>query len=84
MPRIALTDIVLKNVKPQPKQTQYWDASLPSFGCRVSPAGTKTFNVMLGKDRRLIKIGNYPSISLALARKQAHQLIEEHDPVKRP
>jgi integrase len=75
VPRITLTDIVLRNLKPGPKQTQFWDLSLPSFGCRVSPRGTKTFNVMTGKERRLIKIGNYPQLSLAEARRQAHELL---------
>lgn len=79
MPRIALTDIVLKHIKAPPAQTQFWDASLPTFGCRVSPAGTKTFNVMIGKDRRLIKIGNYPSMTLAIARRRAHEIIDEAD-----
>ena len=80
MPRMVLTDIVLKTVKPLPKQMQYWDALFPTFGIRVNPRGTKTFNVMLGKDRRLIKIGRYPDICLAAARKRAHEIIDDHDP----
>ena len=35
---------------------------------------------MLGKDRRLIKIGRYPDICLAAARKRAHEIIDDHDP----
>lgn len=75
MPRIPLTDIALKALKPvAARQMQYWDASLPSFGCRIGQR-TKTFNVMLGQQRRLIKIGNYPAMTLAEARRQAHELI---------
>lgn len=75
MPRITLTDIVIRSLKPTPgRQMQYWDASLPAFGCRVGQ-NKKTFNVMLGKQRRLIKIGNYPAMTLADARRAAHDLI---------
>ena len=80
MPRIPLNDFVLKKLKSEGRQTQFWDASLPSFGCRCSPGGTKTFNVMLGKQRRLIKIGNYPAMNLAEARQIAHRLMAEVTP----
>jgi len=81
MPVTTLTDLTLKNIAPIDKQLQYWDASLPCFGCRVSPRGTKTFNVMIGKERRLVKIGNYPGMSLGEARRRAHELIDaDKDP----
>ena len=75
MPRVALTDLSIRHLKAA-KQTQFWDASLKCFGVRVNPKGTKTFNVMLGKDRRLIKIGRYGDINLKTARRKAHELID--------
>ena len=77
MPRVALTDITVRTLKPTGQQVQYWDASLPNFGCRLNQSGTKTFNVMLGTKRRLVKIGNYPAWTLAMARKRAHELMED-------
>ena len=83
MPRIVLTDLAIRTLKPTGRQTQYWDRSLPCFGCRVNQTGTKTFNVMLGAERRLVKIGRYPKLDLASARRRAHELIDkEHDPLK--
>jgi integrase len=83
MPRIVLTDLAIKSLKPsEHRQVQYWDRSLPSFGCRVGPKGTKTFNVMLGKQRRLMKLGNFPAMKLADARKMAHAAIEQQDDPK--
>lgn len=80
MPRITLTDLTIRNLKPTGKQTQYWDASLPSFGVRVNQSGRKTFNVMIGQERRLLKIGNYPEMGLAEARKTAHDLMDANNP----
>jgi hypothetical protein len=49
--------------------------SLPTFGVRVSPKGTKTFVVKIHNGRQAI--GRYPIISLADARKQARRLLAE-------
>jgi integrase len=75
MPKILFTDIAVRNLKPQAKQVSYWDASLPNFGCRVNPKGTVTFNVLLGRERRRVKIGNYPAMTIAMARKRAAELL---------
>ena len=38
-----------------------------------------TFNVTIGKDRRLVRIGKYPEISLSEARRRAHEIIANKD-----
>lgn len=55
------------------RQTDFFDPSVPAFGVRVSPKGTKSFFVMYrigGKQKRLT-LGRYPTLSLSEARKQA-------------
>ena len=44
MPKIALSDVALKNLKPPPVgQIDYWDDKLPAFGVRLSQGGSRTF-----------------------------------------
>ena len=75
MPTVQLTDIVARSARAIPgKQLTLWDRSLPSFGLRIG-AETKTWTVMLGKDRRRMTIGRYPTISLQEARAEARRLI---------
>jgi integrase len=52
-----------------------WDTTLPSFGVRVSPKGTKTFILKLDNSRRAI--GRFPIISLSKARTEAKRLLAE-------
>lgn len=75
MPKQLLTDVSIRALKPCPKQVTYWDASLPGFGCRVSPGGTKTFTLMFGMDRRRHTLGRYPAVSLSTARSEARRLL---------
>ncbi len=76
--RVALTDIVVRNAKPPDRgQATFWDTSLRSFGCRVSQGGTKSWVVMHGSERRLITIGRYPVISLAVARTEAKRILAQ-------
>ncbi|HXP73077.1 MAG TPA: tyrosine-type recombinase/integrase [Stellaceae bacterium] len=77
MPKTHLTDIRIKSLKPQAAQITYWDETLPSFGCRVSPGGTKTFTVMHGENRKRVTIGRYPILSLAKARSKAKEMLAE-------
>jgi hypothetical protein len=42
---------------PAKGQKAYYDDTLPSFGCRVSQGGTRSFFVQLGTDRQFITIG---------------------------
>jgi integrase len=53
----------------------FWDSSLPAFGCRVSQGGSKTFILKLHNSRRAI--GRWPIISLAQARAEAKKLLAE-------
>jgi integrase len=76
--RVALTDLAVKNLKPPSKgQRIYYDRALSGFGVRVSQAGTRTFTLIHGLDRRLVTLGRYPTISLAQARDKARRLLAE-------
>ena len=52
MPRTHLTDLSIKALKPTGEQVTHWDENLAGFGVRVSQKGTKTFVVMVGKERK--------------------------------
>lgn len=73
----SLTDKYIRNLQPDPqKQIQVQDSKEIGFGIRVNPKGSKTFFLsyrLNGKQRRY-KIGRYPDISLADARKEARKL----------
>jgi integrase len=43
MPHISLTQLGAERLRAQPKETVYWDKTLPGFGLRVSPKGRKSF-----------------------------------------
>ena len=76
MPTVRLNDVALRSLKPPSKgQVDFWDKSLPCFGCRVSQGGSKTF--LLKRDNRRITLGRYPIISLADAREEAKRLLAE-------
>lgn len=76
MPRIALTDLVVRAIKPTNRYVTYWDERLPAFGVRVG-LHAKTFIVMRGRDRQRVAIGRYPDTSLAEAREKARRLLLE-------
>jgi integrase len=77
----VLTDPAIKKAKPAPKGKRYdiWDASTPNFGVRVTSTGQKTFVVMKRLNGRLIrrKLGDYPALNLAKARKLAQAALED-------
>jgi integrase len=76
MPKAHITDITVRSLKaPAAGQTTYWDDSLPGFGVRVSQGGTKTFTLIVGKDRQRVSLGRYGVISLADARTKARALL---------
>ncbi len=82
MPRLHLTDVVVRTLKAPPSgQVDYWDATARGFGVRVSQAGTKTF-VAKVRNRR-VTIGRYPDYSLADARKKAGGVKAEGQPIAR-
>ncbi len=59
-------------------QVSYWDEKLPSFGCRISQGGAKTF--VLNRKNSLITIGRFPTITLSEARTEAKRLLAEFTP----
>jgi integrase len=76
VPKAALTDAGLQSLKPLKEgHLDVWDTTLPSFGVRVSPKGTKTFILKLDNSRRAI--GRFPIISLSKARTEAKRLLAE-------
>lgn len=76
MPNTHFSDRGLQSIQPPLKgQQDFWDTSLPSFGCRVSQGGSKTF--ILKRDNRRITIGRFPIISLSQARIEAKRLLAE-------
>lgn len=79
MPKIKLTHRGIAGLQPTGKWlTDYMDESLPNFGVRAHHSGLKVFFVRYtGEDgkRRRIKVGPYPTLSLADARDQAKEII---------
>lgn len=77
MPVTHLTDIVVSRIK---EPGTYFDETTPAFGLRVGK-NRKTWIVMRGVERQRVRIGHYPAVSLADARKEAKKLLTE-EPVK--
>src|SRR5437867_2948539 len=71
-----LTDTMAKNAEPTAAQYTLWD-DLTGFGLRVSPGGTKTWTVVLGRERRRVTIGRYPLVALQTARSEARRILAE-------
>lgn len=81
-----LTNAKVAALKPGAARRDHWDELLPGFGIRVSPAGRKTWVVMLrrrpGGNASRISLGTYPAVSLAAARVKARELLA--DPSRLP
>lgn len=85
MPKMKLTALAVARIAPPASgQVDYFDAAMPAFGVRISPAGTRTYFVMTrvhGKQVRL-SIGKAklnddgPGVTLKEARDQAGQWSE--------
>lgn len=69
----TLTENAIRAADPN---TTLWDGTVRHFGLRVTPAGTKSFIVLLAPGRRLA-IGKYPDITLAQARQKARLILAE-------
>lgn len=73
--RAAFTDRHLRALRPRPVATEAWDAQQRGMMVRVLPSGRIEFAIRYrihGKRRRL-KLGEYPAVSLAVARKRARR-----------
>lgn len=53
---------------------KHFDASTPGFGIRIGKY-KRTFIVQRGHDRRIIRVGHYPAMSLSEARTKGKQLL---------
>ncbi|MBN9066115.1 MAG: integrase arm-type DNA-binding domain-containing protein [Rhizobiales bacterium] len=74
MARMRFSDATLKALRPPAKgQADYFDASFPAFGVRVSRSGTKAFFVFdrIGGKLKRMTLGRYPALGLADARQKA-------------
>ena len=72
MPKVRLTDITIKNLKPPTKgQVDYWCDQVPTFGIRVSQGGARSF--ILKKNNSRQAIGRWPLLSLQQARAEARR-----------
>jgi integrase len=71
MPVAHLTDLVVSRLK---EPGTYFDENTPAFGIRVGK-NRKTWIVIRGRERSRTRIGRYPAVSLAEARKKALVLL---------
>jgi hypothetical protein len=81
MPRVELTDLFIRSLKPDGPQHRYYCNQVHNFGLRLSQAGGKTFFVDAGKPRTRLSLGKYPRTPLKAARKAALQVLLSDDPV---
>jgi integrase len=78
MPKIELTDIAIRSLKPpESGQVTYQDRRFPGFGVRVSLGGKKSFVLVHGAKRQRITLGQYPIVSLKEAREEARRILAE-------
>ena len=78
--RKKLAPKIIEHLKaPGPKRLDVWDTVLQGFGVRVSPAGRKSWFVIVrvGGRQKRVTIGTYPAISLAEARDEARKIIRD-------
>jgi len=77
MPKLHMTDVVVARLK---FNGTYYDEMTPAFGLRVGK-NRKTWFVVRGRERLRTNIGQYPTVSLADARKEARKLLTQ-EPTK--
>jgi len=70
MATLAFTDLTIRNLK----AGSYFDEKTPAFGIRVGK-NRKTWIVMRGRERIRTRIGHYPALPLAEARRKALVLL---------
>lgn len=69
---MRLTDLSVRNLTPPKKgQKIHFDDTLPNFGIRISPRGTRSWVIIVGENRSVRTIGRYPNMSLRDARRTA-------------
>lgn len=78
MPRKRLTDSFCRSVTVE-ERTDYQDDAVRGLSLRVSPNGTKTWNVMFTREsdgaKQRVKLGRYPAMTLEKARTAALKMV---------
>jgi hypothetical protein len=76
MATLKFTARAIETLRPEPgRRVDYFDASLPGLALRVTATGHKSWTVHYRTATRRLRrltIGDYPTITLANARKTAH------------
>ncbi len=72
--RATLTEAAVRAAEPNLHAVGW--VTFKNFGLRVTPAGCKSFVVLLGSGRRQV-VGQYPTITLAQARQKARMILAE-------
>lgn len=70
MATVAFTELTIRNLKPG----SYFDEKTPAFGIRIGK-NRKTWIVVRGRERTRTRVGHYPALPLAEARKKALVLL---------
>ena len=76
MANCLLTDKYIRSLRPaEGRQFDVFDSKVPCLSVKVSPNGTKSFNLLyrMGRRARRLKLGVYPELSLSDARAKATQ-----------
>jgi integrase len=68
--KMRFTDLAIKSLS----VGKHFDSSTPGFGMRVGKH-RRTWIVQRGSDRRIIRVGHYPALSLSEARTKGKQLL---------
>jgi hypothetical protein len=87
MPTTKLTDLAVRKLgAPASGRVEHFDTLLPSFGLRITAAGTKSWVVMTHVRGRLkrVTLGRWPALGLADARDQARKVIADAQGGKAP
>lgn len=78
MPIVSLTDLSIRHLKPVAgKQVTYTDRALKGFGVRVTERGLMSYVLVLGANRKRIKIGDVGVLKLSQARETARSKLAE-------
>lgn len=80
MPKIHFTDLKVRALG----EGLYFDDSTPSFGIRIGKT-RKTWLILKGTNRTKVRLGFYPAVSLAEARRKALMALgSPHHPIASP
>lgn len=82
MPAVELTDRFCQSAKPvEGRQTDFFDTVVKGLCLRVSPAGTRSWNLVYSRPsdgkRTRMKLGRYPEMKLGKARDRARNARSE-------